>query len=81
VLVDSNDASLTTAIIAIAHELGMEAVGEGVESPQQAGFLTQAGCDIAQGYHFGRPADAASLWRLLTGSPAQPQFTQSLSNH
>jgi EAL domain-containing protein (putative c-di-GMP-specific phosphodiesterase class I) len=65
VLIDSSDASLTKAIIAIAHELGMEATGEGVETKEQARFLQLAGCDTAQGYYFGRPADVNALHRLL----------------
>ena len=64
-LVDSNDAKLTKAIIAIAHELGMEAVGEGVETSGQADFLRNSGCDIAQGYLFGRPMDASNLYEFL----------------
>ncbi len=78
VLVDNNDASLTKAIIAIAHELGMEAVGEGVESKEQALFLKRANCDIAQGYHFGRPADAATLWQLLTPNYISPDRNSEL---
>jgi diguanylate cyclase (GGDEF)-like protein len=65
VLIDSNDASLTKAIIAIAHQLGMEATGEGVETIDQVRFLQMAGCDSAQGYYFGRPADAITLHKLL----------------
>ncbi|MGD8931867.1 MAG: EAL domain-containing protein [Chromatiales bacterium] len=76
VLIDSNDASLTKAIIAIAHELGMEATGEGVETREQARFLQLAGCDTAQGYYFGRPADAIALHKLLNqqnaGKPSLP---------
>ncbi len=75
VLIDNNDASLTKAIIAIAHELGMEAVGEGVENKEQALFLKQAHCDFAQGYHFGRPADAMALWKLLTPDSKPIQLT------
>ena len=70
VLIDSSDASLTKAIIAIAHELGMEATGEGVENMEQARFLQMAGCDFAQGYYFGRPADAITLHKLLNRQPA-----------
>lgn len=66
VLVDNNDASLTKAIIAIAHELGMEATGEGVETKEQAKFLQLAGCNSAQGYYFGRPAPASALQQMLS---------------
>ncbi|MEN8177758.1 MAG: EAL domain-containing protein [Pseudomonadota bacterium] len=78
VLIDKNDASLTKAIIAIAHELDLEAVGEGVETEAQAKFLMQAKCDIAQGYLFGRPADASTLWNLLTDNSEQKKRTPGL---
>jgi len=79
VLIDSSDASLTKAIIAIAHELGMEATGEGVETREQARFLQLAGCDSAQGYYFGRPADAITLHNLLNQHQAgKPQHHQAL---
>jgi diguanylate cyclase (GGDEF)-like protein len=74
VLVDKNDASLTKAIIAIAHELDMEATGEGVETGEQAIFLQHAGCDLAQGYLFGRPADAGTLWKMLCEQKTEPNL-------
>ncbi len=45
------------AMIDMAHALGMRTVAEGVETPEQLERLVELGCDIAQGYHFGRPMD------------------------
>lgn len=54
-----HDATLTSAIIAMAHQLEMTVVAEGVEQTDQGQFLSQHACDIAQGYLYGRavPAD------------------------
>ena len=42
----------------IAHTLGLVPVAEGVESQAQADALAACGCDLAQGFHLGRPVDA-----------------------
>ncbi|MET9224514.1 EAL domain-containing protein [Lentzea sp. NPDC003310] len=47
-------------IIELADVLGAKAVAEGIETPEQAAWLRDAGCAYAQGYLFGRPVDAAS---------------------
>ena len=43
------------AIVALAKELGMVTLCEGVETREQFDFLHSIGCDRAQGYYFGRP--------------------------
>jgi len=60
-----DDAAIATAIISMAHSLRMTVVAEGVETPEQAAFLRNAGCDRLQGYLFGRPAPAAQVEPLL----------------
>ncbi|MDC8773421.1 putative bifunctional diguanylate cyclase/phosphodiesterase [Roseateles albus] len=60
---DAKDLALCTAIITMAHALGMKVVAEGVETPEQAALLLAAGCDYAQGYLFGRPISAADFER------------------
>jgi diguanylate cyclase (GGDEF)-like protein/PAS domain S-box-containing protein len=52
---DSADRELVFAAIAMAHGLGLTVVAEGVEDSEQCELLRQQGCEIAQGYHFGRP--------------------------
>jgi len=42
-------------LIAMAKELDLTVVTEGVETLQQVNFLTEIGCDIAQGYYFSKP--------------------------
>jgi diguanylate cyclase (GGDEF)-like protein len=51
----ASGAMIVTAITDLAHNLGMRVIGEGIETEQQARFLTEAGCDAMQGYLFGRP--------------------------
>ncbi|MDP1671893.1 MAG: EAL domain-containing protein [Burkholderiales bacterium] len=64
VTTDPSDAALTRAIIALAHNLGIPVVAEGVETREQRDFLVQAGCDEAQGYFYGRPVPAAEFSEL-----------------
>jgi diguanylate cyclase (GGDEF)-like protein/PAS domain S-box-containing protein len=50
--------AICTAVVSLAHALGMGAVAEGVETPEQLAALRALGCEHAQGYLFGRPAPA-----------------------
>jgi diguanylate cyclase (GGDEF)-like protein/PAS domain S-box-containing protein len=56
--VDEDQCAIVSAIVALAHALDIEVVGEGVESEAQRGFLRDCGCDYLQGYLIGRPVDA-----------------------
>jgi len=49
----------------MAHNLGLKVVAEGVETEAQLSFLSQNGCDEAQGYYFARPQPAAELTKWL----------------
>jgi EAL domain-containing protein (putative c-di-GMP-specific phosphodiesterase class I) len=62
-----SDETITQAIIALSHALGLRVVAEGVETEAQFSFLRLHGCDEAQGYLISRPLEAAQLrawWRL-----------------
>jgi diguanylate cyclase (GGDEF)-like protein/PAS domain S-box-containing protein len=52
---DPDDQAIVTAIIQMAHSLGMTTIAEGVETAEQLDFLRARGCDQVQGYHFSRP--------------------------
>lgn len=55
-LPDSEEnANLVKAITSMGKALGMQTVAEGVETPEQADFLRNVGCDMFQGYLFGKP--------------------------
>ncbi|HVI57540.1 MAG TPA: EAL domain-containing protein [Luteimonas sp.] len=65
VLRDPDDLALTTAIIAMAHSLGITVVAEGVEKEGQFEILRERGCDLAQGFWLGHPMTAQDFARLL----------------
>ncbi len=62
------------SIIDLAHNLGMNAIAEGVESETTLKLLYDLGCDAAQGYHIGRPMAGAALLDFARGRDAiQPK--------
>ena len=52
---------IISAVIDMARKLGIPALSKGVETQEQLEFLKKAGCDLAQGYLFGRPAPARDV--------------------
>lgn len=69
---DRGHAALLQAIISMIHSLGMTAVAEGVEAPSQLIYLQAYGCDLIQGYLFGRPLTAEQFAPLLTAGMVVP---------
>jgi EAL domain-containing protein (putative c-di-GMP-specific phosphodiesterase class I) len=70
---DPHDTAITSAIITMAHGLGLTVVAEGVESPAQAKFLRSQGCDVLQGFLLSRPLAAKECRRFLSGG-GQPEL-------
>ena len=62
---DPDDLALTSAIIAMAHSMGITVVAEGVERQGQFDLLRERDCDLAQGYWLGQPVSAAEFARML----------------
>ncbi|WP_281354913.1 EAL domain-containing protein [Chelativorans xinjiangense] len=56
---------LLKSMITMAHELGLSVVAEGVSEKRDLKALRQVGCEYAQSFHFGPPADAETSLRLL----------------
>jgi len=68
---EPRDAAIIEAVVGIAGAFGMQVVAEGVETPAQAEALRELGCELAQGFLFGRPGpqlpDAVRRVRGVSG--------------
>ena len=65
VLRDPDDLALTSAIIAMAHSLGITVVAEGIETEGQFAILRERGCDQGQGFWLGRPMSTEDLGKRV----------------
>lgn len=63
------DQAIASSIIALGKNLDMLVVAEGVETSEQAKFLIDSGCDLAQGYFYGRPLPAEQAEQFLITLP------------
>lgn len=64
--------SVVTAVIELAHTLGLEVVAEGIEEPEQLAFLCKRSCDLYQGHLLARPMNAASCQRWMERARSKP---------
>lgn len=66
-MAESEEAKLIVGLsITLAHGLHMQVIAEGVETGDLADLLSAGGCDIAQGYHFGKPMPAQNTGAWVT---------------
>ncbi|MCU5774484.1 EAL domain-containing protein [Erwiniaceae bacterium BAC15a-03b] len=61
---DTEDATIVSAIVALAQSLNLKVVAEGVETSEQQAFLTGLGCNTLQGYLLGRPISPEKVAEL-----------------
>ena len=57
--------AIIRAVVAMADSLGMSTTAEGVETPEEAAMIRNMGCTKIQGFHFGRPMNAADAIALF----------------
>ena len=65
---DKRNAAIVRSTIELGHNLGLTVVAEGVETEHELSQLRRFGCDVAQGYHLGRPMSAEALETWLGAS-------------
>ena len=70
---DADDANITRTVIAMAHNLRLNVVAEGVETAEQLAFLAEHGCDLYQGYYLSRPLSTSACSDLASRLP-RPQL-------
>lgn len=63
----ANDEQICRTVIALAHNLQLETLAEGVEHAHEADFLRAEGCDLAQGYLYAPPLAPEALRDWVTG--------------
>ncbi len=56
-----DDAAIVRSVVNLGRELGLTVVGEGVETSEELGALTDFGCDIAQGFLIAKPVPAGEV--------------------
>ena len=69
---NQDDMEITSAVIAMAHNLKIKVVAEGIETAEQLAFLRRHRCDVGQGYLFDRPIPGVELIEKLKRYPRGP---------
>ncbi|NBF05758.1 EAL domain-containing protein [Pseudomonas sp. Fl5BN2] len=69
---NQDDMEITSAVIAMAHNLKIKVVAEGIETAEQLTFLRRHRCDVGQGYLFDRPIPGSELIAKLKRYPRGP---------
>jgi diguanylate cyclase (GGDEF)-like protein/PAS domain S-box-containing protein len=62
---DETNASISTAVISLAHSLKLEVVAEGIENEEQLTFFRNHGCDFGQGYLISKPVEMDMVMNLV----------------
>ncbi len=76
---DGDDEAIVSAIISMAHRLGLAVVAEGAETVEQINFLKAAGCDAVQGYYISKPIPAQDVAAFLAQRRTNRQGIENVS--
>ena len=82
---DRSNALIVHSVVDLGHNLGLTIVAEGVETAQALTALAGVGCDVAQGYHLGRPMPvdtwyaARPLAEVLINGQRNPRLLAELA--
>ncbi len=68
---DRSGSEIVRTILALAHDMGMKVVAEGIETDEQLSKLKSMECEYGQGYLFTRPVDSQAVGALLAKSLAR----------
>ena len=79
VVTNREDAAIVRAIVALAHNLRLKVIAEGVETPDQLAFLRELGCDQYQGYHYSVPVPNSVLVEMLRERQSRAPAPASLN--
>jgi diguanylate cyclase (GGDEF)-like protein/PAS domain S-box-containing protein len=63
---NGTNAEIVRTIVALAHNLGLKVVAEGVETAEDVERLSALGCEYGQGYYFAKPLSAEAATQLLS---------------
>ncbi len=68
----SQDGAIISAVVSLAHTLGLKVTAEGIETHAQLEYVQDLGCEVGQGFLFTPPMPASALGPVLFGPEATP---------
>ena len=63
--VDERNSAIVRSVVSLAHNLGLQVIAEGVETPHQLDYLKTLKCQFGQGYFFSPPRDSEQATQFL----------------
>ncbi|MGH8973575.1 MAG: putative bifunctional diguanylate cyclase/phosphodiesterase [Acidimicrobiia bacterium] len=77
---NAEDTAIVSGVVGLAQALGLQAVAEGVETPEQAARLRGLGCPLAQGYYWSKPLTVRQTERWFKGHRADTLAVERLAD-
>ncbi|WP_249713811.1 putative bifunctional diguanylate cyclase/phosphodiesterase [Rhizomonospora bruguierae] len=71
----ASDRAFLATVVALGHTLGLTVTAEGIETAEQAERMREAGCDVGQGYYFGRPLSSDRIARRIAAPLPRRSWT------